>query len=301
MTSAESREQPRARGNLALVPNRIRRAIIMLPMLVGASGVSPLRAQTDNRPIGLFTYRDILLAGAVVAGALLVRPLDEHVAQRLRDSSTQANAKLHTLATFVRTTAAPGAYIIGGTMYAVGRAAKNQHAAQLGLYGTEALLIGDGVGYVLKGVVGRQRPYVEPQDPQSFGFMRGFGAGDPDRSFPSGHSLAAFAAAAAVSSQTSDWWPNTRWVIGPTLFTGAALVGISRVYDNKHWATDVIVGAGLGTFAGLKVIRYHDIHAGTKFENYLIGASIVPTADGGHAFHWSVLPNMPLAALSHTP
>ena len=45
------------------------------------------------------------------------------------------------------------------------------------------------------------------------------------RSFPSGHSLAAFAAAAAVTGETSQWWPGMRWIIGPTLFGGAALTG----------------------------------------------------------------------------
>jgi membrane-associated phospholipid phosphatase len=303
MTSADSREQPRARSALQPVSSRLPLTLLAVPLMLTASAFVSARAQSDTtgRPIGLFTYRDIILAGAVTIGALLVRPLDEHVARLLRDSSTQSNEKLHKLATFVRTTAAPGSYIIGTSMYVTGRVAKNEHLAQLGLYGTESLIVGEIVGGVLKGFVGRQRPYVEPQDPHSFGFLRGFGGGDQYHSFPSGHSLAAFAAAAAVSSQTSEWWPNTRWIIGPTLFSGAALVGLSRIYDNKHWATDVIVGAGLGTFAGLKVIRYHDIHSGTRFENWLIGGRIVPTGDGGHSLHWSLLPGVPPSAMSHTP
>ena len=70
---------------------------------LAASGAA---AQSDTGAVGpLFTYRDAILAGGFVIAARLVHPLDEHYALRLQDSSTQANAKLQTLATFVRRTA----------------------------------------------------------------------------------------------------------------------------------------------------------------------------------------------------
>jgi membrane-associated phospholipid phosphatase len=282
----------------------IRRTHFTLPALLFATALSPARAQSDTAvrsTVQLFTYRDGALATGVILAALLARGVDEHYAKRLQDSSTQANAKLHTLATFVRTTAAPGAFIIGTSMYATGRLAKNDHLASLGLHGTEALLLGELTGGVLKGLIGRQRPYVEPQNSHSFGFLRGFAGGDQYRSFPSGHSLAAFAAAAAVSSETSGWWPNTRWIIGPAMFGGATLTAVSRMYDNKHWASDVIVGAGLGTFAGLKVVRYNNAHPGNKLDHWLLTGSIVPTEDGGHALRWSLLPGVSIGRTSNGP
>ena len=274
----------------------------MLAVTLGIPCV-PAMAQSDSTKstVRLFTYRDGALASGVILAALLARRLDDHYAQRLQDSSTQANEKLHKLATVVRTTAAPGAFIISTSMYVAGRVVKNDHMASLGLHSTEALLLGEFTGGVLKGLIGRQRPYVTPQNSHSFGFLRGFGGGDQFRSFPSGHSLAAFAAAAAVSSETSDWWPNTRWIIGPVLFTGATLTGVSRMYDNKHWASDVIVGAGLGTFAGLKVVRYNNAHPGSRIERIFLSGSIVPTVDGGHAFHWGLVPGMALKQPVHRP
>ena len=275
---------------------------VLLALAVGLP-CSTVFAQSDSTrsTVQLFTYRDGALASGVIFAALLARRLDDHYAQRLQDSSTQANEKLHKLATVVRTTAAPGAFIIGTSMYVTGRLVKNDHLAALGLHGTEALLLGEFTGGVLKGLIGRQRPYVRPQNSHSFGFLRGFGGGDQYRSFPSGHSLAAFAAAAAVSSETSGWWPNTRWIIGPALFTGATLTGVSRMYDNKHWASDVIVGAGLGTFAGLKVVRYNNAHPGSRLEKLFLSGSIVPTVDGGHAFHWGLMPGMALKQPAHRP
>lgn len=277
------------------------RFVFLVPALLAATSASPASAQSDTTNSGraLFTYRDGVLAAAVAAGALLIRPLDEHYAQRLQDSSTQANRKLHTLSKLVRTTTAPGSYIIGTTMYLAGRVTKEQHLTELGLRGTEALLVGEAVGGVMKVAFGRQRPDVEPRNSNGFSFMRGLTGGDPYHSFPSGHTLAAFAAAAAVTSETSKWWPSTQFVIGPVMFGGAAITGMSRMYDNRHWASDVIVGAGLGTFAGLKVVRYHGGHPGTAVDRLLLSGSLVPTTNGDRAFHWSVLPGISLPRPGH--
>ena len=265
-----------------------------LSSLLLVTALQSVHAQADTTPkFELFTYRDAALGAAILGGALLARRLDERLSLRIQDSSTQANRRLHLISGIVRTTAAPGALIIGTSMYAAGRLTREEHLAALGLHGTEALIIGEAIGGVMKGVIGRQRPYVTPQNSHSFGFLRGFGGGDPYRSFPSGHTLAAFAAAAAVTSETSGWWPATRWVIGPTLFTGAALTGASRMYDNRHWASDVIVGAGIGTFAGLKVVRYVNARPDNRLDKLLLTASLVPTPTG-HALHWSILPGVAL-------
>ena len=258
------------------------------PMLPGTARAQNADSTSSTRP--LFTYRDAILAGAFAVTARLVHPLDERFRDRLQDSSTQANRKLQALATFVRTTATPGSYIIGGSMYAVGRLAKNPKLASLGLHGTEALIIGEGVAGAVKAVVGRQRPSVEPGNPNSYGFMRGLTGGDAYRSFPSGHTVSAFAAAAAVTAETSRNAPNTKWIVGPLLYTGAALVGVSRMYNNRHWASDVIVGAGIGTFAGLKVVRFNDSHTGNRVDRFFLTGTLVPEPGGGQSLQLSLLP-----------
>ena len=251
---------------------------------------APARAQ-DTAAVGpLFTYRDAILAGGIVLAARVVHPLDEHYARRLQDSSTQANRKLQTLAAFVRTTATPGSYLIGGTMYVVGHLADNRKLASLGLHGTEALLIGEVTASVLKGVVGRQRPYVTPRNASSYQLFRGVNGGNDYRSFPSGHSVAAFAAAAAVTAETSRNDPSSTWYVAPVMYGGAALVAVSRMYNNQHWASDVLVGAGIGTFAGLKVVRFHDSHPGNRLDRLFLSASLVPEGRDGHVLRWSVLP-----------
>jgi membrane-associated phospholipid phosphatase len=175
-------------------------------------------------------------------------------------------------------------------MYVTGRLAKNRKLASLGLHGTEALLVGEATASLIKGLVGRQRPFVRPADPNNYQLMRGFRGGNDYRSFPSGHSVAAFAAAAAVTGETARNAPNTRWIVGPILYGGAALVGVSRMYNNQHWASDVLIGAGIGTFAGLKVVRYHDSHPTNSVDRIFLSGSVSPDPAGGYTLHWSVIP-----------
>jgi membrane-associated phospholipid phosphatase len=267
-----------------------RRLIMAVGLALAPGGSALAQADTVGPPIPLFTYRDAVLAGSVAVGTLLARRLDDHFATRLQDSSTQANRNLQRVAAFVRTTAAPGAVAIGTTMYLTGRLANNPKLADLGLHGTEALFVGEVTAVVLKGIVGRQRPYAEPRDSRSFRLFRGFTGGNAYRSFPSGHSVAAFAAAAAVTSETSRYSPDTKWIVGPALFGGAVLAGVSRMYNNQHWASDVIAGAGIGTFAGLKVVRYHHSHPGSRIDRIFLTGSLVPNPEGGQSIRWSILP-----------
>lgn len=261
-------------------------ALALLPAIA-----TPARAQADTTGSrALFTSGDAAFVAGILLGARLIHPLDEHYRLRLQDSSTQANKKLQTLSFAVRTLAAPGAYIIGGTLYGVGRLAGNRKLADLGLHGTEALVVGEITATTLKAIVGRARPYVGA-GPDDYGFGRGY-SNNNFKSFPSGHSVAAFAAAAAVSSETSRYAPNTRWIVGPLMYGGAALVGASRMYNNQHWASDVIVGAGIGTLAGLKVVRYQHSHPGNRIDRWLLAGSLVPNGDGGNAVRWSLMPDL---------
>jgi membrane-associated phospholipid phosphatase len=239
--------------------------------LLAISAVQSVSAQVDTvKRRRLFGWRDVALVEAFAIASVGVAPLDKSIASRLQNPNVQENRMLGNTATIVKTIADPGSFLIGAGLYAYGRLAKNERAADLGLHGTEALAIGAGIGNVLKGIVGRARPYKDVNNPHDYVAFRGFGNGTDYRSFPSGHTIAAFAAASAVTSETSRWWPKSVWFIAPTMYGGAAAVGASRMYNNKHWASDVITGAAIGTFAGLKVVQWHHSHAGNWIDRIFL-------------------------------
>ncbi|MEM4331609.1 MAG: phosphatase PAP2 family protein [Candidatus Anstonellales archaeon] len=68
-----------------------------------------------------------------------------------------------------------------------------------------------------------------------------------NKSFPSGHTCSAFAAATFLSLLFRGWWYLT--------FIVALLVGYSRVYLGQHVPSDVLGGAILGFFIMLIVIK----------------------------------------------
>ncbi len=239
----------------------------------------------------MFTWRDGVLAAGFVVATFAAHPLDKQAALLLQQPYRQKNSIFQKSAAIVRNIALPGSGIIGVTMYATGRLTHSERLAQVGLHGTEALAIGAVTGTVLKDFFGRARPFVDTvsPNPNDWKLLRGFHAGEEYRSFPSGHTTAAFAAAAAVSAETSRWWPQlTYFGIGPILYGGATAVGLSRMYNNRHWASDVITGAMIGTFAGTKVVRYHRTHPGNRIDRWLLNASV--SADRLHRFSFSILP-----------
>lgn len=69
--------------------------------------------------------------------------------------------------------------------------------------------------------------------------------GSARNSFPSGHTATAFMGAEMLYQEYKDTSPWI-WIAGYTMATGT---GFLRMYNNRHWLTDVITGAGIGIFS----------------------------------------------------
>ena len=100
----------------------------------------------------------------------------------------------------------------------------------------------------LKHIFDRVRPYEVHQA------LITLGARPHDASFPSGHSMQAFAASTAIFLNNRKW--------GTAALIVAALIAVSRLYNAMHYPTDVIAGVVLGIAAGcvshILVSRYMD-------------------------------------------
>ena len=100
----------------------------------------------------------------------------------------------------------------------------------------QALVVAGVYGEALKLVAWSNRPYQDDSGHYFWDF------GQPTQGMPSGHSFSAFAAAEVYGAEYGRWWT----------YPLAALVAYSRVYNQDHWPSDVVVGSVLGICAGVQ-------------------------------------------------
>ncbi|HEX7939593.1 MAG TPA: phosphatase PAP2 family protein [Gemmatimonadaceae bacterium] len=175
----------------------------------------------------------------------------------------------------------PGTVVASAGIWAVGAVGHNRRIADAGLHIGESVVTSGIVTGVIKVLAGRARPYVSSDtNARDFQFMRGRKGGDY-QSFPSGHSTAAFAFAAALSAEAGS---QRRWV-APVSYSAATLVALARMYTDKHWASDVIFGAGIGITSAKATVRFNHARPGNWVDKMFL-----PSADNA-AFHLSVWPS----------
>lgn len=249
----------------------IRRSLILL--LVVTSSLTAQTPDTLFTKRSLFTWGDAALFAGFTAATAAAAPADRWFTRELQDEARQANRALNRGASVFRVVGHPGGLIAGGSLYVIGLASSNRRVEDIGLHTVESVALGNFITASIKMVAGRARPYASKDNARNFQFFRGLKS-DDYRSFPSGHATAAFAFASVISAETSHWWPDTRWVVGPVLYGAATLTGVSRIYNNQHWASDVLAGAAIGTLTGIKVFRYQHSHPDNPIDRKLLRAGV---------------------------
>lgn len=100
---------------------------------------------------------------------------------------------------------------------------------------------------VMKPLFARPRPYIYYADNPIFMSWHQFAGGhiESEKSFPSGHTTAAFELGVAIFLVMKN--KKIAWIF-PVF---SALIGLSRIYLMVHYVTDVIGGVFVGVFAGI--------------------------------------------------
>lgn len=77
-------------------------------------------------------------------------------------------------------------------------------------------------------------------------------------SFPSGHATSVFSVATVIATEYKEnpYIPGLSYSI-------ASLTAISRVHDNRHWASDIFMGSVIGYFTGKWVIKLNNRNENT--------------------------------------
>jgi membrane-associated phospholipid phosphatase len=247
------------------------------------------------------TKGDALAGIAAVLATVAVAPLDARTARVLQERRLQGSDDLQHTARDLSFLGGPGPFVIGAGLYAAGRMTRMPRVASAALHMTAAVLLAASINGLGKGFSGRALPSVNDSNPENFQFGRGFHDGNgPFVSFPSGHAAASFAMAAAFTSEVDYWHPGAARIIGPIAYGSAALVGLARMYQNVHWASDLPIAAAIGTWSGLTVVaRSHPKYVKrsdtpTNVPNVLVemirSTTVVPIAGGGHGagLAWSI-------------
>jgi PAP2 superfamily protein len=264
------------------VPFRFRSRVsaFCLAAVAGVTFVTSAAAQpADTGKIStapLFTRRDALVGAGIVALTVGTMQYDHRIQRWLRQDRFQRDQFLHDRAGEIKLVNERSLFAISAASYVVGRLGRVERLADVGLHAAEAIVITSAAATILKSGLGRSRPFVTDAK-DAFDFDPGKGWDRPDyRSFPSLHEGGSFAAAAVFTAEVDRWRPGAGKVAGPVFYAAALLPGIARMYSNKHWASDVILGGAIGTFAGIKTVRYHHSHPGNRIDKWLLDARVQP-------------------------
>ena len=171
---------------------------------------------------------NFFLAGVGGGLALAAHPADDNVNAHLVGKGWAKNVFT------------PGAIIGDGftllgaaaTVYAVGRVKDEPKVSHVGMDLLRSLAVAEGVTQTLKYTVRRERP-----------------DGSGRNSFPSGHAADTFAFATALERHLG-------WRGAVPAYIVASYVAASRLRENRHFLSDVVFGATVGTIAGRTVTRH---------------------------------------------
>ncbi|MGH7527809.1 MAG: phosphatase PAP2 family protein [Gemmatimonadales bacterium] len=202
--------------------------LAQLPFPSAAVGQVAPRPQDASHP--LLSGRNAAAAGLILAVTLMSDEGLRGEVQEHRSAGTNSLA-------LVGNALGEPRYVLPalGAGYLAGRLTGNHALSRVALRAGGAAIVAGGLTTALKYAIGRSRPYQGGEaDADQFRPFSGW------NSFPSGHTTLAFAVATAIADETSDRWSDA------ALYGVATLTAFARVNDDRHWTSDVLVGALIG-------------------------------------------------------
>lgn len=235
--------------------------LIMLGFWLPVAGAAVDSEPSDTGERFWTQEQTLLMVGGVAAGGLLTL-IDDDL-RRTVQSNSSAEAK----------DVAKGLDLAGGPpacagyaagIWLWGRISDDPYRQESGALALGSVILAEGVTQGLKLLSSRPRP--EEGEADDFDWL----AFDFERdSFPSAHASGAFALASVMARRSKGELAPWLW------YGGATLVGVSRLVYDKHWASDVVVGALIGEVTGRAVLYV----VGQK--GWIAAPLILPEGNGG--------------------
>ena len=149
-------------------------------------------------------------------------------------------------------------YLITGAVYLTGLISKDEKLRRTGVLLLSSASSAGLLQQLLKSAVGRARP-LSGKSKDTF---NPFWSGDTDfHSFPSGHAILAMTNAHAIAKQFRNPWIKTG------IYTLGAIPAISRLWEGKHWFSDVVLSVAISIFVVESIDRYLDTKYDEKYND----------------------------------
>ncbi|MEP6748535.1 MAG: phosphatase PAP2 family protein [Bacteroidota bacterium] len=207
----------------------------------------------------IFPYTSFILpATLVVYGvtSLSVKPLGS-INQKIKEevyTERSSAAKIH-IDNYLQYSPALAVYALN----LAGIQGKNNFRDRSMIYGLSELIMSSTV-FTVKKFAGETRP-----------------DGTDKYSFPSGHTANAFAAAEFMRQEYKDISP---WY-GVAGYAMAAATGYLRMYNNRHWMSDVAAGAGVGIISTKLAYWIYPAIKRKLFKNKEVSTMVMPSYQNG--------------------
>lgn len=205
---------------------------------------------------------DWLKAGIFTGTTILLFACDEKVQDFVQDHKSNVFGSLADVTNYLG-----NGYVVlpaEALLYCYGALANDEKARRISLEMLESFAIAGVAVNAIKFLTHRHRPSSSDSpyewDGPSFS--------TDNIAFPSGHAEVAFSWATVLAEEFKD-----KPVIGIVSYALATCTAFARVYNNKHWVSDVFVGAVLSHFITKKIVALHA-------ESDEGGVSLSPTLRG---------------------
>ena len=220
-----------------------------------------------------FTTTDWMKTGALLLATGLAFSLDPKIKEEVNYQHTPALDNATGFGEKYGSISYAG--ILSGGIYLTGKIIGNKSLATTGRMLTESVLYSGLAVSLLKYTVGRSRPYTDegPVTMFTYSFQ------EANVSFPSGHTATAFAISTVLANRIDN--P----IATVALYGLAGFTGYQRIYDNKHWFSDVFVGAVIGYFIGRSIVSSEDNRGSKDFWGDLNVMPTVSSSGAGLSLH----------------
>lgn len=180
----------------------------------------------------VFSNKNLLVFGGLLGGAFLI---DEWANDKIVENQSSSLEKYTDFFNEFGEKKIIAPSIVAA--WAIGAITKDERLSTTALNSGKALLTGAILTEGIKIIAGRSRP---DQNKGNMHFDAFGGTNNNTKSFPSGHAFVAWSVFTPFAEEYSKW-----------IYVIPVSVSFARIYRNRHWLSDVVLGGGIGYFAGL--------------------------------------------------